>query len=149
MHRIKWLILVAALLLPARAVADEAAKIATLYKNPLCGCCEGHAAYLRHNGFKVTVITTHELPQLRVKHGVSEALEGCHMTLIGGYVIEGHMPIGPINRLLGERPKIRGISLPGMPIGVPGMEGPRTEPLQVLEIANENTGGEPRVFAIE
>jgi len=142
----KLFIAAAAFLLPAQAMAEVAA---TLYKSALCTCCDDYAAFLRHNGFAVKVIATHELPQLRAKHGVSEALTGCHMTLIDGYVIEGHMPLGLIQRLLAERPNIKGISLPGMPLGVPGMPGPRIEPITVFEIAAENPQGEPRVYAVE
>lgn len=149
MHRMKLLIIGMAMLLPGQAVAEVASKMATLYKNPLCGCCEDHAAYLRHNGYDVKVIASHDLPQLRAKHGVSEALTGCHMTLIEGYVIEGHMPISMINKLLAERPNIRGIALLGMPFGAPGMAGPKTGPFTIYEIAAKATDGEPRIFAVE
>ena len=97
------------------AMAADAAHTALLYKNPQCSCCEGYAYYLRKNGFDVTVKATHDLPLIKQKYGVAEHLEGCHTTLIDGYVIEGHVPVAAINRLLDERPTITGISLPGMP----------------------------------
>ena len=78
------------------------------------------------------------------QNGVPEKLAGCHTMLIGGYVVEGHVPVGAINKLLTERPSIKGISLPGMPDGSPGMTGEKTEPLTIYEISDE-----AKVFAIE
>src|SRR3546814_10810228 len=76
---------------PALAGAPLARE-ATLYKNPQCDCCEGHAKYLRENGFEVKVVATHDLPLIKQRHDVPEALGGCHTILIGGYVVEGHVP---------------------------------------------------------
>jgi hypothetical protein len=139
------LLLIAALALSAPAVAGEGSRQATLYKNPQCGCCEGYADYLRGNGFEVTVEPTHDLPLLHRQYGVPEALVGCHTTLIDGYVVEGHVPIGALLRMLAERPAINGISLPGMPEGSPGMSGVKTEPFTIYEIR----AGEPEVYAVE
>ena len=74
-----------------------------------------------------------------------EPLEGCHTTLVGGYVVEGHVPIGAVLRMLDERPAIRGISLPGMPAGSPGMFGEKAQPFTIYEIDD----GEPKVYAVE
>jgi hypothetical protein len=137
------LILVA---LGAAPAAAQGPRQATLYKNPQCGCCEGYADYLRSNGFDVTVKPTHDLPLLHRRHGVPEPLVGCHTTLVGGYVVEGHVPIEAVIRLLTERPAVKGISLPGMPAGSPGMFGEKTEPFTIYEI---DEGGEPRVYAVE
>src|SRR3546814_968151 len=97
---------------PAAVAAGEK-PAATLYKNPQCGCCEEYAAYLRQHGYRVTVKPTHDLALLSRQHGVPEPLQGCHTTLIDGYVVEGHVPVKAIDRLLVERPAIKGISLPG------------------------------------
>ena len=145
----KTLIVLAAFILPLRALADDAAKTGTLYKDPNCGCCQDYAEYLRQNGYVLTVVPTEELPQLRAQQAIPEDLEGCHMTLIDGYVIEGHVPVAMIAKLLGERPAIKGISLPGMPMGSPGMSGEKSEPFTVLEIAAEKTGEAPRIFGVE
>ncbi len=102
-----------------------------LYKNPQCSCCEGYAAYLRQHGYAVTTTPTHDLALIRRQHGVPEKLAGCHTMLVGGYVVEGHVPIGALNTLLKERPNIKGISLPGMPDGSPGMTGRKTEPFTI------------------
>ena len=149
MMKLKVLIILAAFMLPLRAMAADAALAATLYKDPDCGCCEEYANYLRRNGYRITVIPTQDLPDLRAAQGLPDDLAGCHMTLIDGYVIEGHVPADMINRLLTERPAIKGISLPGMPPGSPGMSGEKTEAFTVLEIAAVARSGEPRVFAVE
>ncbi|MGH6954623.1 MAG: DUF411 domain-containing protein [Alphaproteobacteria bacterium] len=138
-------LLVAVGLLAANHSSAAEAKTAQLYKNPECGCCEGHASVLRQSGFEVEVINTHDLPLIKRQHGVAERYEGCHTTLVGGYVVEGHVPAGVIERLLAEKPRIRGISLPGMPSGSPGMAGSKTEPLVIYEIAD----GPARVYAVE
>jgi hypothetical protein len=118
---------------------------ATLYKNPQCGCCEGYADHLRDNGFEVTVKPTHDLPLLHRQYGVPEPLVGCHTTLIDGYVVEGHVPVNTVIRLLTERPDIKGISLPGMPMGSPGMTGEKTAPFTIYEIGD----GPATVYAVE
>jgi hypothetical protein len=115
-----------------------------MYKNPQCTCCDEYAKYLRQNGFNVTVTPTHNMSLTSRQHGVPEKLAGCHSMLIGGYVVEGHVPVSAINKLLTERPNIRGISLPGMPEGSPGMTGRKTEPFTVYEISDA-----PKVFAVE
>jgi hypothetical protein len=115
----------------------------TLYKNPQCDCCEGYADYLRHNGFQVKVIPTNELTVMGEKYGISDNLQPCHISLIGGYVVGGHVPIEVINKLLSEKPPITGITLPGMPEGTPGMPGKQPGPLQVYEIGK----GQPKVYA--
>jgi hypothetical protein len=118
---------------------------ATLYKNPQCECCEGHAEHLRQHGYAVTVRPTHDAPLLKRMYGVPEQLAGCHTTVVGSYVVEGHVPASAIGRLLAERPDIRGISLPGMPTGSPGMSGPKTEAFVIYEIGD----GPPKVYAVD
>jgi hypothetical protein len=94
---------------------------ATLYKSPQCGCCESYAKYLRSNGFDVTVKPTLQLAEISRKAGVPPKLEGCHTMFIDGYVVDGHVPVGVVRKLLSERPAIAGITLPGMPAGSPGI----------------------------
>ena len=130
-----------ALLVPAA----RAEPILDLVKDPACGCCTAHAAYLEANGFVVTVRESDDLAGLRAAKGVPEQLAGCHMILVEDYVVEGHVPAGAIRKLLDERPAIKGISVPGMPSGSPGMSGPKESPLQVVEIGD----GLPRVFFTE
>ena len=118
-----------------------------LYKNPECACCEYHAQYLAKNGFKVETRATHDLPLIKREHGVPEALAGCHTILVEGYVVEGHVPVGALRKLLAERPPIKGISLPGMPLGSPGMAGEKKAPLQIMTIAGADQ--RPTVFWTE
>ncbi len=122
--------------------------LATLYKNPQCGCCEQYANYLRSNGFTVKVVPTHNLSLIRRQAGINipQKLEGCHTMFIDKYVVDGHVPLKTLDKLLTERPDIRGISLPGMPEGSPGMTGQKTEPFTIYEIGG---GAEPRVYATE
>jgi hypothetical protein len=137
-----FLPLVLALLAVSQTNAEDAPN-ATMYKQAYCSCCDGHADHLRANGFKVTVVETGQLSKIKTKHGVPPEFEGCHTIEIGGYVVEGHVPATIIRKLLKERPKIRGISLPGMPDGSPGMSGIKREPFVVYEFGP--TSG--RVFA--
>lgn len=119
----------------------------TLYKNPQCGCCEGHAAYLQQHGFKTTVVPTHDMSLIRREHGVPERFEGCHISLVDRYVVEGHVSAQAIDKLLKERPDIRGISLPGMPEGSPGMSGKKTEPFVTYEISDDPSRS--KIFMVE
>jgi hypothetical protein len=141
---LRSLMLAAALLVGATLARAEPVAV-TMYKNPQCGCCEEYAKYLRQHGFRVTVTATHNMSLISRQNGVPEKLAGCHTMLVGGYVVEGHVPVGAINKLLAERPSIRGISLPGMPDGSPGMTGVKTRPFEILEISD----GPAKVFAIE
>lgn len=118
---------------------------ATLYKNPQCGCCETYADYLRENGFEVTVKPTHDLPLMKRQYGVPAELEGCHTTLVDGYVVEGHVPVNTLLRMLAEKPDIKGISLPGMPAGSPGMFGEKAGPFTIYEIGD----GSSKVYGVE
>jgi hypothetical protein len=120
---------------------------ATLYKNPQCSCCEGYAAYLRKNGFEVEVKSTNDLAEISRKAGVPEKLEGCHTTFIDGYVVDGHVPVGVVRKLLSEKPAIAGITLPGMPEGSPGMFGAKTETFTIYAVTKD--GKAPTVYATE
>jgi hypothetical protein len=120
---------------PASAPAEQLK--ATMFKQPYCGCCDGHADHLRENGYDVTVQQTEHLSSIKRQYRVPQELEGCHTTIVGGYVVEGHVPAGIIRRLLKERPPIRGISLPGMPDGSPGMTGQKKEPFTVYSFGDD------------
>jgi hypothetical protein len=136
---------VTVLTLPWPALA--AAIPATLYKNPQCVCCEGYAAYLRDNGFDVEVKASYDLAQISADAGVPAELEGCHTMFVEGYVVDGHVPVDTIKKLLAERPAIAGITLPGMPIGSPGMGGQKNGPLTIYAVTKD--GAEPTIYATE
>lgn len=93
-----------------------------VYKSPTCGCCSKWVDHLRGHGFVVRVTDTETVEELKTKHGVPRQARSCHTALVGGYVVEGHVPAADIQRLLKERPAVAGIAVPGMPIGSPGME---------------------------
>ncbi len=120
---------------------------ATLYKNPGCFCCDAYADYLRANGFNATVVEHPNMTLIKRKYGVRENLAGCHSTVVGKYVVGGHVPIGPIRRLLVEKPDIKGISLPDMPQGSPGMSGTKEGPFEVLTITGDD--GPAPIYAKE
>jgi hypothetical protein len=108
-----------------------------VYKSPTCGCCDLWVDHARDHGFSVTTVDLVEYDALVAKkreHGVAMDMGSCHTTLVGGYVVEGHVPAHVIQRLLDEQPDIRGLAVPGMPIGSPGMEGPGARPYQVIAI---------------
>ncbi len=147
MRRALFLVLTAFLMAGGAAANDQEARKATLYKNPQCSCCEGYADYLRGNGFDVTVKPTNDLAMISHNAGVPEQLEGCHTMFIDGYVIDGHVPVGIVRRLLAERPPIAGITLPGMPPGSPGMTGAKTAPFVVYALPKAS--GPPTVYARE
>lgn len=130
----------------AAAAAPNAKPLATLFKNPQCGCCETYGDYLRKNGYEVKVVATHDLPLIQQRQGVPAGLEGCHTTLVGGYFVDGHVPIASFDRLLAERPDINGITLPGMPQGSPGMGGPKVESFTIHAVA---PGGKRSTYAVE
>lgn len=123
----------------APALAGE--KDVTLYKNPQCDCCEGYADYLRENGFDVTVKATHDLAEMSREAGISDEFQGCHLSFVDGYVVSGHVPVGTVKKLLTERPDIKGVTLPGMPMGSPGMSGTKKAPFEMLEITKAGTVG--------
>lgn len=120
----------------------QAAPVAvTLYKSPECGCCDGYADYLRHHGFTVTSKPTNTLAEISHKAGIPSDLQGCHTAFIGDYVVDGHVPVEAINKLLAERPAIKGIALPGMPEGSPGMFGEKVAPFTIHAIGEEGKSG--------
>jgi len=118
---------------------------ATVYRDPACGCCASYADYLRKNGFKVDVVETANMAAVKAKYGVPPQLSSCHTTIIDGYVVEGHVPVLAVKRLLAEKPSIKGIALPGMPMGSPGMSGEKEAPFVIYEIMD----GPAKVFSTE
>jgi hypothetical protein len=129
----------------SRTARAEPALQATLYKNPQCTCCEGYAQYLEKNGFQVDVKPTNDLAEISRTAGVPEALEGCHTMFVGGYVVDGHVPVEVIRKLLTEKPAIAGITLPGMPPGSPGMNGEKNSTWTIYAVTKN--GKPPQTFA--
>jgi hypothetical protein len=136
---------VCTLIAPGRARASGPIPV-TLYKNPQCTCCESYAQYLDQSGFKVDVKATNDLAEISRKAGIPGDLQGCHTSFIGSYVVDGHVPVKTIRKLLDEKPAIVGITLPGMPPGSPGMSGDKTASLIVFAVSKD--GSPPRVFDV-
>jgi hypothetical protein len=142
-------LLLAALALPLPALAQKqpAKVLAEVWKDPYCGCCKDWVLHLERNGFAVKVNETGNTA-MRAKLGLPEKLGSCHTALVGGYAIEGHVPAADIRRLLKDKPQAIGLTVPGMPIGSPGMDGKvygnRRDPFDVLLVLKS---GETRVFA--
>ena len=105
-----------------------------LYKTPYCGCCTAYADYLRQNGYDVEVKVVNDITSIKKLYGISPEYSACHTSVVGGYVVEGHVPVEFIERLLKEKPNVTGILVPGMPPGSPGMGGTyQGFPVYVLE----------------
>ena len=117
-----------ATLMGARATAQGSLPTIRVFKDPSCGCCGGWVEHLRQAGFPVEVTETGEVNRVKVRLGVPPALAACHTAEMEGYVIEGHVPALAIKRLLAERPQGKGLAVPGMPVGSPGMEVEGAEP---------------------
>jgi hypothetical protein len=121
---------------PVLAVADfGAGQSVTVYKSPNCGCCSGHAKALEQAGFTVTIEETDNLDLVKQTHNIPVGGESCHTSMIGDYVVEGHVPLEAIEKSVTEKPEIAGIGLPGMPIGTPGMPGRKTAPYEVYQLS--------------
>lgn len=114
----------------AARAAEQAA--VTVHKDPNCGCCTGWVQHLRDAGFDVRVEETGNLDAIRTRLGVPPDLVACHTAEVGGYLVEGHVPASAVRRVLAERPNARGLAVPGMPIGSPGMEGGKPQPYAVV-----------------
>jgi len=138
-----WLAGIAALaLFPLTRTAHASAILIQVWKDPNCGCCKDWIALLEKSGFAATVIDQGN-NAARARFGMPQKFGSCHTALVQGYVVEGHVPVADIQRLLKEKPRALGLSVPGMPIGSPGMDGPayggRRDPYQVLLIQRDGS----------
>lgn len=135
--------LIASALLASSAAVQSASPV-TVYKDAGCGCCAAWVDHLKANGFPIAAV--HDVPNMtphKQKLGVPERLASCHTAVVDGYTIEGHVPASEIKRLLTERPKAKGLAVPGMPHGSPGMETGRVDPYDVLLF---DANGKTRVY---
>ena len=135
------------LTLLASVVLAMDGKKMTIYKSPYCGCCTKWADIMKDKGFEVNTIKTNNMNQVKSQLGVSSRNASCHTAIIDGYVIEGHVNYSEIKKMLTEKPKIRGLAVPGMPIGSPGMEqGNIKQKYDVLYINNDGTTGTYKAY---
>lgn len=140
------LLTAAAAMMAAPRAWAAAPPLLTVYKTASCGCCRGWITTMGRAGYRSKVIVVEDITPIGKRHSVPFELSSCHLATIGGYVVVGHVPAADVGRLLKERPKALGITVPGMPLGSPGMEMPdgRKEPYQTLLLL---PGGKTRVFA--
>ncbi len=142
------LLLVSALLAAFNTAADEAINPLemTVYRSPTCGCCENWQDHVKENNFVIKDVVSDDMQAIKKKYGLPEQLGSCHTAIIGGYVIEGHVPAKDIQKLLHDKPSdVVGITAPGMPMGSPGMDaGNRKDDYSVMSFDKD---GHFKVFA--
>ncbi|MDN3519069.1 DUF411 domain-containing protein [Aquisalimonas lutea] len=136
--------MVAAMLLGLVPPAFADSISATLYKNPNCGCCEEYTRHLEANGFDVEMVVTTDLGEIKERYNIPKQLLACHTTIIGNRVFEGHVPAEDIKRFMEHEPMVRGLAIPGMPVGTPGMPGRQRGPIEVFYLKDSDP---PEVYA--
>ena len=117
-----------------------------VYKDPTCGCCSQWVEHLKAAGFTANTTEMKDLDAFKTTHGVPQRARSCHTALVGGYVIEGHVPAADVQRLLRERPAVVGLAVPGMPIGSPGMEVNGVK-AQAYDVVTFDKQGATKVFS--
>ena len=123
------------------ATSSDKPKIAVYYSST-CSCCKEYITYLRAKGFEVDAKQTEDAITIKEKYGISSDIEGCHTSVVGDYFVEGMVPAEAINKLLAEKPEIKGIALPGMPSNAPGMPGFNIKGLKVYQVPVEGAASE-------
>ena len=125
---------------------NDSGKFIEVYRSPTWGCCGDWITYVEKNGYTVAVKDTNDLSAVKAQYKVPPTLQSCHTAIVDGYIIEGHVPIEDIERLLADKPEITGLAVPGMPIGSPGMEvaGAESQPFDVIAF---DKSGNMEVFA--
>lgn len=145
-QRVFWGGSLAAILgvLGSLATQQSIAADLVVYKSPTCGCCNKWVKHMEDAGFSVNVENLRDLTSIKRELGVPGRMQSCHTAKVGDYIVEGHVPADLVKRMLDEKPDIKGLAVPGMPMGSPGMEGPRKDPYNVIAIGND---GRLQVFA--
>ena len=134
----------------AVVTAQRPAPTMEVYKSATCGCCAKWVEHVRAGGITVNVteLSDADLDAVKVKHGVPRTAQSCHTGTVGGYVIEGHVPVTEVQRLLKERPAVAGIAVGGMPLGSPGMEVPGRKP-QTYNVVTFDKQGALKVYSTQ
>ena len=119
----------------------NALPLLVVHRSPTCGCCMNWVEHMRHAGFDVEVRNVADMGAVKARLGVPDEMRSCHTAEVGGYFIEGHVPAADIRRLLAERPDAKGLAVPGMPMGSPGMEHPagHVQPYDVMLVDGEDS----------
>lgn len=123
------------------ARAAEPLPEVVVHKDPNCGCCGKWVEHLQAEGFRVKVVQSQDMTEVKRRLGMPDKLGSCHTAQVGGYLIEGHVPASSIKRLLREKPALKGLAVPGMPAGAPGMEVPdgKKDPYDVVAFDKAGT----------
>jgi hypothetical protein len=137
------LILLAGLIYRRTQSEIQSSEKITVYQSRSCGCCQKWVKHLTNSGFQVESVMMDDVSAVKVENGVTPDLASCHTAKVAGYVVEGHVPARALRKLLSSKPNIKGIAVPGMPMGSPGMEGDRVEKYDVISF-EEN--GRQEVF---
>ncbi|HET8693202.1 MAG TPA: DUF411 domain-containing protein [Aquabacterium sp.] len=140
----RFLLLFAVLAASFQIAQAGTAHVVDVFKNPYCGCCEKWVEHLRHGGFDVRVHEVEDTAQVRKQLDMPNQLASCHTAKIGEYVIEGHVPASDIVRLIKSGESAKGLAVPGMVMGSPGMEGPNAVPYDAILLKND---GSAEVYA--
>ncbi len=111
----------------------------TVYKSQSCGCCDGYITHLNREGMNVEQVQMQDVTEIKNKYGVPENMRSCHTSVVGKYFVEGHVPVEAVNKLMSEKPDIKGIALPGMPSAAPGMPGKKTEEFKIMAVKNDGS----------
>lgn len=135
-----------ALVLAGCGKAQAQPRDVTIYKTESCGCCQGWITFMTRAGYRPKVVVVEDISELSAKRGVPFEYSSCHMGEIAGYVLLGHVPVADVDRLLRDKPKGIGLTVPGMPWGSPGMESPTGEK-EAYEVLLLQPGGRTSVFA--
>lgn len=127
-----------------KLLAEAAAPVITVYKDPSCGCCVKWIEHLSKNGFVAMPVDVKNMDDVKKKMRVPEKLQSCHTAMVDHYVIEGHVPADVIKKALAEKPDFAGLAVPGMPMGSPGMEGGKKDKYDVVGFTPD---GKTKVYA--
>ena len=112
---------------------------AIVYKSQQCGCCGNYVAYLKQQGYTVQVRDVQDMASIKQRFGVPTSMESCHTTIIGDYLVEGHIPVEAIQKMMTEKPIIKGIAMPGMPSASPGMPGSKQGKFEIYAVSTDGT----------
>lgn len=117
----------------SEAPGPAAPAVLTVYKSPTCGCCTKWMEHVNAGGLATQAVSEQDIGAVQKRLGVPAELQSCHVAVVGDYLIVGHVPADDIKRLLAEKPKARGLSVRGMPMGSPGMEhGDHRQPYDTM-----------------
>lgn len=146
MRNTLWAVVAVSLIATVVAAMNMQTRVADIvvYKSPTCGCCTEWVGHLRRAGFVVDAVDTEDLAQLKQSLGVPGDLASCHTAVVGEYLVEGHVPADLVRQLQREKPRVRGLAVPSMPPGSPGMEHPNPVRYDVLAF---DTDGNTSVYA--